>query len=173
MPGDRAPETIAAANGIAGDNEFGAVVPPLYLSSTFAFEGFEKAGRYDYGRTANPNRDLLSDTLAKLERGAGAVIVSSGMAAIHAAAIEVASGELCRARFGGGSEEVIPKPAYSVAQSKQKQGKYLEAITEIRKQLERFPTDFEGQFLLAQIEAEERERLGQPAPQKFAPHSHQ
>ena len=61
--------------------------------------------------------------------------------------------------YDGGSEEVIPKPAYSVAQSKQKKGKYLDAITEIRKQLERFPTDFEGQMLLAQIEAEDLKDL--------------
>lgn len=75
-------ETIAAANGIATDPGFGAVTPPVYLSSTFAFAGFEKGGVYDYTRSANPTRDLLADTLAKLEGGAGAVVVSSGMAAI-------------------------------------------------------------------------------------------
>ena len=76
------PQTIAAANGIATEDIFGAVTPPIYLSSTFAFEGFGQARAYDYTRTANPSRDLLGDTLAKLEGGAGAVIVSSGMAAV-------------------------------------------------------------------------------------------
>jgi tetratricopeptide (TPR) repeat protein len=57
--------------------------------------------------------------------------------------------------YDGGSQEPIPHPAYSVAQSRQKQGKYLEAITEIRKQLDRFPNDVEGQLLLAQIQAED------------------
>jgi tetratricopeptide (TPR) repeat protein len=61
--------------------------------------------------------------------------------------------------FDGGSEPPTPKPAYSVAQSRQKQGKYLEAITEIRKQLNRFPADVEGQMLLAQIEAEDLKDL--------------
>jgi tetratricopeptide (TPR) repeat protein len=56
--------------------------------------------------------------------------------------------------YDGGTEPPIPKPAYSIAQSKQKKGLYLEAITEIRKQLERFPTDVEGQLLMAQIQAE-------------------
>jgi len=56
--------------------------------------------------------------------------------------------------YDGGSQEPIPHPAYSVAQSKQKLGKYLEAVAEIRKQLDRFPTDVEGQMLLAQIQAE-------------------
>jgi tetratricopeptide (TPR) repeat protein len=56
--------------------------------------------------------------------------------------------------YDGGSEEPIPHPVYSVAQSKQKRGHYLEAIVEARKQLERFPTDVEGQMLVAQIQAE-------------------
>ena len=82
MSNSKAPQTIAAANGIATDAAFGAVVPPAYLSSTFAFAGFERSGAYDYTRTANPTRDLLADTLAKLEEGAGAVITASGMAAL-------------------------------------------------------------------------------------------
>lgn len=82
MSEDKAPQTIAVTNGIATDRTFGAVAPPLYLSSTFAFEGFERARGYEYSRTANPSRDMLADTLAKLEGGAGAVVTSSGMAAI-------------------------------------------------------------------------------------------
>jgi len=75
--------TIAAANGIAGDKAYGAVTPPLYLSSNFAFRQFEQAQTYEYSRTSNPTRDLLADTLAKLEGGAGAVVTSSGMAAVN------------------------------------------------------------------------------------------
>ena len=78
----KAPQTVAAANGIAADKAFGAITPPLYLSSTFAFAGFEQSGDHEYTRTTNPTRDMLADTLAKLEGGAGAVVVSSGMAAI-------------------------------------------------------------------------------------------
>ena len=74
------PRTIAAGNGIASDTAFGAVTPPVYLSSTFAFAGFERSRTHDDSRTANPSRDLLADTVAKLEGGAGAVVVSSGMA---------------------------------------------------------------------------------------------
>jgi cystathionine gamma-synthase len=78
----RDPRTIAAANGIAADGGFGAVTPPIYLSSTFVFPGYEQAGRYEYTRAGNPSRDMLADTLARLEEGAGAVVTSSGMAAI-------------------------------------------------------------------------------------------
>jgi outer membrane protein assembly factor BamD (BamD/ComL family) len=57
--------------------------------------------------------------------------------------------------YDGGSQEPISRPAYSVAQANQKRGKYLEAIAEIRQQLDRFPADVEGQLLLAQIQAED------------------
>lgn len=79
---DRDPRTIAAANGVATDAAFGAVTPPIYLSTTYAFEGFERSRAYDYSRTSNPTRSLLAETLAHLEGGAGAVVVASGMAAV-------------------------------------------------------------------------------------------
>ncbi|MCB2107344.1 MAG: cystathionine gamma-synthase [Rhodobacteraceae bacterium] len=74
--------TIAANNGIATDAPFHSVTPPLYASTTYAFPAFNEKGPYDYSRTRNPTRDLLADTIAKLEGGAGGIILSSGMAAI-------------------------------------------------------------------------------------------
>jgi len=76
------PRTVAASNGVATDQTFGAVAPPLYLTSTFAFAGFERSRGHEYTRTSNPTRDLLADTLARLEGGAGAVVTSSGTAAV-------------------------------------------------------------------------------------------
>ena len=76
------PETIAATHGVAGDTAFGAVAPPLYLSSTYEFAGYDEARTYDYGRAGNPTRDLLAEALTRLEGGAGAAITSSGMAAL-------------------------------------------------------------------------------------------
>ncbi len=61
--------------------------------------------------------------------------------------------------YDGGDVEPEPRPFYSIARARQKQGKPAEAIAEIRKQLERFPTDFEGQMLLAQIQAEDLKDL--------------
>jgi cystathionine gamma-synthase len=82
MSRNRAPQTIAAANGIGGDAAFGAVAPPVYLSSTFTFDGFDRPRAYDYTRSGNPTRDMLAATLAQLEGGAGAVITSTGTAAV-------------------------------------------------------------------------------------------
>ncbi len=61
--------------------------------------------------------------------------------------------------FDGGSVPPDPAPLYSVARSKQKQGRYQEAVADVRQQLERFPTDVEGHLLLAQILAEDLQDL--------------
>ncbi|MFE1599034.1 cystathionine gamma-synthase [Methylobacterium sp. ID0610] len=90
----KAAQTIAAANGIGTDTAFGAVNPPLYLSTTYTFAGFEKARDYDYARLGNPTRDQLADTIAKLEGGARAVVVASGMAALDLALSPLRPGDL-------------------------------------------------------------------------------
>ncbi len=74
--------TRAVRAGLETDPVTGAVVPPLHLSSTFAFEAFGVKRRYDYSRSGNPTRDLLAEALADLEGGAGAVVTSAGMSAI-------------------------------------------------------------------------------------------
>lgn len=67
---------------IGADSNYGAVSPPLYLSSTYLFKGFEEMGEYDYGRGGNPNRDALGKAIAELECGAGGTVTASGLAAI-------------------------------------------------------------------------------------------
>src|ERR1700722_20315990 len=94
MPSNKAPQTIAVANGIGDDTAFGAVTPPLYLSSSFTFEGFERPRQYDYTRSGNPTRDLLADTIAQLEGGAGAVVASTGMAAVDLSLASLEPGDL-------------------------------------------------------------------------------
>lgn len=74
--------TRAVRAGIDSDEAFGAVTPPLVLSSNFSFAGFNDKRRYDYTRSGNPTRDLLGDALAELEGGAGGVITATGMGAI-------------------------------------------------------------------------------------------
>jgi cystathionine gamma-synthase len=76
-------ETLAARYGVNCDENHGAVIPPLYMSSTFAFPRFGEKGEYDYTRSGNPNRDQLAGALAALEGGAGGVITASGMSAVH------------------------------------------------------------------------------------------
>ena len=76
------PATVAARAGIGSDTAYGAVVPPPVLSSTFGFAAFGQKRQYDYTRSGNPTRDLLGDTLAELEGGAGGVVTATGMGAV-------------------------------------------------------------------------------------------
>ena len=74
--------TRAVRAGIESDTQHGAVVPPLHLSTNYAFEGLGCRRRYDYSRSGNPTRDLLGEALAELEQGVAAVVTASGMAAV-------------------------------------------------------------------------------------------
>jgi len=73
-------QTVRA--GLESDEATGAVVPPIHLSSTFAFRCFGEKRSYDYTRSGNPTRDLLGSALAELESGVGGVVTATGMAAI-------------------------------------------------------------------------------------------
>ena len=69
-------------SGHGSDNETGAVMPPIHLSSTFKQN---KPGdfQYEYARTKNTSRDILEKLLASIESGNQAFAFSSGMAAIN------------------------------------------------------------------------------------------
>jgi cystathionine gamma-synthase len=87
------PRTVAVRAGLDSDAEHGAVVPPIYLSSTYTFEGLNRRRRYDYSRSGNPTRDALGEALAALEHGAGAVVTATGMAAVHLGVVLARPGE--------------------------------------------------------------------------------
>ena len=101
--------TRAVRAGIATDREHGAVVPPIHLSSTFAFEGFNKPRRFDYTRSGNPTRSQLADALAALEHGAGAVVTSTGMSAVTLAVQLLNPGDLIIAAHDcyGGTQRLL------------------------------------------------------------------
>ncbi len=75
-------KTAAVRAGIDCDGQHGAVTPPLYLSSNYAFADFNQPRKYDYSRSGNPTRDFLSEALAELEQAAGGVVTSTGMSAV-------------------------------------------------------------------------------------------
>lgn len=77
---DRITRSVRA--GLESDTTHGAVVPPIYLTSTFAFEDFATARKYDYTRSGNPTRDILAEAISALEGAAGAVITCTGTAAM-------------------------------------------------------------------------------------------
>ncbi len=79
------PKNIATRSvraGLESDALHGSVVPPIYLSSNFAFQSYRQPRQYDYTRSGNPTRDQLAGALADLEGGAGAIVTCTGLAAI-------------------------------------------------------------------------------------------
>lgn len=74
--------TRGLRTGIDTDPTQGAVVPPMYLSSTYSFTALGEPRTYDYTRCGNPTRDQLGEAITTLEGGAGTTITASGMAAI-------------------------------------------------------------------------------------------
>jgi cystathionine gamma-synthase len=95
--------TRAVRAGIDSDTAYGAVTPPIVLSSNFSFAGFGEKRQYDYTRSGNPTRDLLGEALAELEGGAGGVVTSTGMSAITL---------LLHALLKQGERLVVPHDAY-------------------------------------------------------------
>jgi len=79
---EQSPVTRGVRAGINTDPAFGAVVAPVYLSTTYSFTGFEQPREFDYSRAGNPTRSVLARALADLEGGFDAVVTASGMAAV-------------------------------------------------------------------------------------------
>jgi cystathionine gamma-synthase len=102
MSNDSSPKTRAVRAALDTDTQFGAVVPPIHLTSTFSFAGYGEKRAYDYSRSGNPTRDALAGALADLEGGAGAVVTGSGMAAVG----------LVTQLFRPGQAAVVPHDCY-------------------------------------------------------------
>jgi cystathionine gamma-synthase len=97
-------ETRAIHAGYAPDPSTGAVIPPIYATSTYKQDGVGGLrGGYEYSRTANPTRTALEDCLAALEGGARGFAFASGLAA---------EDTFLRAVCRPGDHVVVPDDAY-------------------------------------------------------------
>ena len=74
-------DTRVVHAGVKPEPITGAVMTPIFASSTFAQKEPGKHSGYEYGRSQNPTRDALEDSLANLENGSKAFAFSSGLAA--------------------------------------------------------------------------------------------
>jgi len=68
--------------GVQPDPAYGAVMPPIYQTSTFAFRDVCTNVGFDYTRSGNPTRAALEEAIAVLEGGSGATCTSTGMSAV-------------------------------------------------------------------------------------------
>src|SRR5262245_33225480 len=119
-------ETICCRTGVDCDLAHGAVMPPLYLSANYSFADFGEKRAYDYTRSGNPTRSALAEAIAKLEQGAGAVITSSGMAAVDLVLAQLPAGALVVAThdcYGG---------SWRLFEARAKKGQIRIQFTELR-----------------------------------------
>jgi cystathionine beta-lyase/cystathionine gamma-synthase len=73
--------TLAIHSGNNPQEHLGAVMTPIYQTSTFAFRGVNRPGPFDYSRSGNPTRKVLETCLASLEGGTAGFAFATGMAA--------------------------------------------------------------------------------------------
>ena len=74
-------KTLAVHSGHRNGEHQGAVMTPIYQTSTFAFRGVNDPGPFDYSRSGNPTRRVLEECLASLEGGSAGFAFATGMAA--------------------------------------------------------------------------------------------
>lgn len=100
-------DTIHA--GVAPDKAYGAIMTPIYQSSTFVFEDIGKHRGFDYTRSGNPTRKALEDNLCALEGCSCAVAVTTGMAAITTVLNLFCSGDeiICTDDCYGGTSRLM------------------------------------------------------------------
>jgi cystathionine gamma-synthase len=96
-------ETLAIHAGQEPDPATGAVITPIYQTSTYAQDGVGKHRGYEYSRSGNPTRTALETCLAALEQGSRGLAFASGLAAEDC---------VLRALARPGSHVIIPDDAY-------------------------------------------------------------
>ncbi|HXV15076.1 MAG TPA: cystathionine gamma-synthase [Candidatus Krumholzibacteria bacterium] len=88
--------------GQSSDEKTGAVITPIFQTSTYQQDGIGKHRGYEYGRTQNPTREALERNVAALERAKHGLAYSSGMAAT----------DTILRLFGPGDEIVVTHNVY-------------------------------------------------------------
>jgi cystathionine gamma-lyase len=104
-------ETLAVHAGQKPDPAYGAVMTPIYQTSTFAFKGVNQPGKFDYSRSGNPTRKALEDCLAALEGGTHGFALATGMAAEATAVAMFGTGDhiLVHDDLYGGTYRLLTK----------------------------------------------------------------
>lgn len=104
-------ETLAVHAGVEPDPTFGAVMTPIYQTSTYAQDDVGHHKGYEYSRTDNPTRTALQKAMAVLEGGQYALAFASGMAAIDTLLRLIKPGEhvVCGDDVYGGTYRLFDK----------------------------------------------------------------
>jgi cystathionine gamma-lyase len=111
LNGDQRFETRAIHVGEEPEENKGAVIPPIYMSSTYELAGIGRSEGYDYSRTGNPTRDMLEGKIASLEGGKYGLAFGSGMAAVNAVLVLLKTGDnvVSEQNVYGGTHRLMTK----------------------------------------------------------------
>jgi len=103
--------TLAVHAGQAPDPTTGAIMPPVYQTSTYVQLGLGRHRGYEYARTQNPTREALEANVAALEGGRFGVAFASGLAAIEAVAKLLQAGDhvVCGEGVYGGTYRLFDR----------------------------------------------------------------
>ncbi|MDM0087238.1 MULTISPECIES: aminotransferase class I/II-fold pyridoxal phosphate-dependent enzyme [unclassified Variovorax] len=117
-PNDKRPgfQTRSLHQGYDATQHLGAVSPPIFMTSTFAFDEVGEAaavfsgesGRFVYGRQHNPTQELLEKRLADLENAEAGLVTGSGMGAISSTLLTL---------LAAGDELIVHHTMYSTARA--------------------------------------------------------
>lgn len=97
--------------GVNPDPSTGAIMTPIFQTSTYVQAGAGKSKGFEYARTKNPTRSVLEENLAALENGKYGICFASGLAAMDAVIKLLKSGDevLCTNDIYGGSYRLLTK----------------------------------------------------------------
>jgi cystathionine beta-lyase/cystathionine gamma-synthase len=103
--------TRAVHAGLVPDPLAGAVMPPIYQTSTYIQDGLGRHKGYEYARTRNPTREALERNVAALEGGRHGLAFSSGLAAVDAVMKLLSAGDhvVCGENVYGGTHRQMTR----------------------------------------------------------------
>ena len=93
LPKDARFATVCLHAGQQPDPTTGAIITPIYQTSTYVQDALGQHKGFEYGRTQNPTRSALEANLAAIEGGRAAFAFASGMSAIHAIVTKLSAGD--------------------------------------------------------------------------------
>ena len=103
--------TKAIHAGVQPDPTTGAIMTPIYQTSTYVQDGIGNHKGYEYSRTGNPTRNALENAIAELENGRYGMCFASGLSAIDAVAKQLQPGDevICTSDLYGGTYRLFTK----------------------------------------------------------------
>ena len=105
------PATLAIHGGQSPEPHTGAIMPPIFQTSTYVQPGLDQGWPYDYARVSNPTREAMERNIAALEGASHGIAFASGLAAIDCVARMLSAGDhvVCEENTYGGTTRLATR----------------------------------------------------------------